>query len=107
MRIFPVAIVTLALTATATMALADKGHWFQKVDTNGDGAISRDEATAKSTERFGRFDKNDDGQISLEEWNNVHLARFDKGDTNGDGQVTQEEIDAARALIKQQKQQQN
>lgn len=101
MRIFPLAIVAVAISVTATMALADRGHWFQRVDTNGDGAISRDEATSKSTERFGKFDTNDDGQISLEEWNNVHLARFDKGDANGDGKVTMDEIEAMKAQHQQ------
>jgi Ca2+-binding EF-hand superfamily protein len=48
--------------------------WWKKVDTDGDGSISREEAQA----------------------NAPRLARdFEKVDTNGDGKITREELQAA------------
>lgn len=44
-----------------------KGEWFQKVDANGDGMISKAEFMAKHEERFNESDANKDGQISKEE----------------------------------------
>jgi Ca2+-binding EF-hand superfamily protein len=103
---------------TATKAeMAERRHaMFAKLDRNGDGKITKDEADqAKADMRerkldrmFARLDANKDGQISRTEAEQVMdrrgegagarmgrhdlLARLDK---DGDGAITQAEFDAA------------
>ncbi len=62
----------LILTATAPLALADQHTgsgegWFAKVDTDGNGTISKSEFLAKHEEKFDKMDTNGDGEISKEE----------------------------------------
>jgi len=50
-------------------------EWFKKVDTDGDGTISRQEAEANAprlAKRFDEIDANHDGKITPEE---LHAAR--------------------------------
>ena len=54
---------------------------FQKADTNGDGAISRDEALARADQRFARIDANGDGVLSKEEME-AHHGHGKRGETN-------------------------
>ena len=44
-----------------------KGHMMEKVDANGDGAISKDEFMARHEEMFNKMDADGDGSISKEE----------------------------------------
>jgi Ca2+-binding EF-hand superfamily protein len=78
-------VMTLAAAMLTVPALADdheghkgsKGHkggfMFEKLDTDGDGSVSK------------------------EEFLRVHEERFTKMDTNGDGVISKEEIEAAKA----------
>ena len=63
---------TLGLGATAAMAEHHeggdhKGGMMQKVDTNGDGVISKAEFMAKHEEMFAKMDANKDGNLSADE----------------------------------------
>lgn len=46
-----------------------------RIDSNGDGAVTRDEALAKATERFARIDANRDGTVSTDERQAARAAR--------------------------------
>ncbi|MFG0259959.1 MAG: hypothetical protein ACF8LK_06355, partial [Phycisphaerales bacterium JB041] len=48
-----------------------KGH-FAHIDTNGDGVITKDEATAAALKRFEKMDANGDGQVTKEEAKAAH-----------------------------------
>lgn len=41
---------------------------FSKVDTDGDGQLSREEFATKASERFAKLDANDDGVVTKEEF---------------------------------------
>ena len=85
------------------------GEWFNRLDTNHDGALTRDEATAASAERiaksFDRLDANHDGMITQEEMRAAGearreamkaeaQARFKSADRNGDGLLSKDEATA-------------
>ena len=40
---------------------------MMRADTNGDGAVSRDEALAQAAQRFDRMDLNHDGKLTRDE----------------------------------------
>lgn len=81
-------LTTLSLIATlaAGSALAEehgtppkdghhKGmheHMFKKTDSNGDGAISKEEWTAKGDQMFKEIDANADGKLAHEEMKAHH-----------------------------------
>src|SRR5262249_53463813 len=68
--------------------------WFQRMDTNNDGVISRDEWKGRP-KGFESLDKNKDGSISREEAalagarQGVHW--FKQMDTNNDKQISRDE----------------
>jgi Ca2+-binding EF-hand superfamily protein len=80
-----------------------------RADTDGDGRVSRDEATAAASQRTGDwFEKADldkDGYVTAEELKQgretrreemkAHMdARFQEADANGDGQLSLDEAQA-------------
>jgi hypothetical protein len=60
---------------------------FNKLDTNGDGFISRKEFDAYNAKHFKELDTNKDGKLSLEELQGGHKQAMGHGDamSHGDG----------------------
>lgn len=91
------AAIGLAVTGAANATQQPKpGKFFERIDLNKDGAISRQEAFAARSRHFERLDADNSGAISLEEFQAMAERRFQRHDLNGDGRVTQEEIVQAR-----------
>jgi len=74
MKLSTILATGLILLASAPMALAGhheggdhKSDWFAKVDTDGNGTISKAEFLAKHEKKFNKMDANGDGEISKEE----------------------------------------
>lgn len=101
------AIAALAATLGAAQpALAQGGHgarMLERLDRDGDRAISREEARAMSDERFGRWDRDGDGAVTEAEMVAAAQERiaervakmFARMDGNGDGRIERAELDAA------------
>lgn len=53
-------------------------HWFQKMDTDGNGSISKSEHDAFSQQKFTKADANKDGSISMQEF--TEHKRMEKDD---------------------------
>ena len=82
--ILPLLIAALAMPVAALacpgkgMGQGDgkRGGHIQKMDTNGDGAISAEEHAAGAAQRFAIMDTNGDGKISADEmkghWKDKH-----------------------------------
>ena len=78
------AIAISALSIGANTAMADhhkggdhKGKMMERIDTDGDGVISKAEFMAKHEEKFAKMD------------------------TDGDGNLTKDEMEAAKAKMKE------
>jgi len=75
-----------------------------EMDTNGDGAVSFEEANARhaakreqrARARFDRQDQNGDGVLSADEIGNRAAKMFERLDTNSDGIVDAEELASRR-----------
>jgi Ca2+-binding EF-hand superfamily protein len=120
------ALVTLAPAALfaadpATSTTPQAGHphaggrWFSRLDTNHDGVISKEEASAAAEARvdkmFATLDTNHDGKITQDELRASAEARraamkakFDArikaADTNGDGVLSKDEAAALPMLAR-------
>ncbi|WP_353204227.1 EF-hand domain-containing protein [Sphingomonas sp.] len=122
-------LASFAVTVLATTAFAQGGGMgMMRADTNGDGMISRAEATAQANARFDRMDANKDGTLTADERQGPggrmmaragggdgamtradFMARADRRfaliDTNKDGQLSADERkvweDKARAIAGQ------
>lgn len=111
-------LVVASLLALAPMALlaaneghrgGDRGDMFKKMDTNGDGVVTKDEVQAASADNMGKrfeaLDLNHDGQLTQDElargreqWRAAmkekFAADFKAADKNGDGGLSKEEAAA-------------
>jgi len=97
----------LAGTAYAGDAPKSDAPHGMRADKDGDGRVSRDEATSSGAERsgewFDKLDLNKDGYITQEEMKQARdtrhgdmkekmEARFKEADANGDGQLSLDEV---------------
>ncbi|WP_420963519.1 EF-hand domain-containing protein [Brucella sp. IR073] len=78
-------------------------------DTNGDGALSREELEALATKRIAagatdrmqrRLDMNGDGKVTLEEIEKQRAKEFAALDRNDDGKLDRKELRAAKRFHK-------
>lgn len=71
-----------------------KRHMFTAatIDSNGDGALSKDEVLAHNRLRFDKLDRNGDGVISTDEFSARLLSMFSRMDSNSDGLLQGEEL---------------
>jgi Ca2+-binding EF-hand superfamily protein len=102
---YVVILTALALASVAFIASAapqDDGPMgrLKRADTNGDGMISREEASALPmiSKHFDEIDTNHDGQLTIEELRAFHAkqraSRWKKIDTDGDGRISRAEAQA-------------
>jgi Ca2+-binding EF-hand superfamily protein len=112
-------VVTLLLAASGTALAADSaaerppaqagaGQYFQRLDTNGDGAISREEAQGhpRIEQAFEAMDADKDGKVTEAEFRAAMESyreqkggdkgravkdRWSKVDANGDGAISRDE----------------
>ncbi len=78
------------------------GEMKAKLDANGDGTVTADEARAGLTAMLEKYDADGNGTLSLDEFETLHSAmirermvdRFQALDNDGDGQVTGAEMTA-------------
>jgi Ca2+-binding EF-hand superfamily protein len=98
-----VSSVSVAAQA-APDAMAVQGNHFTRMDKNGDGQISREEAAAfpHLSKRFDKIDTNRDGILSKDEMKaaaqQMRDHRFALIDTNNDGLISRSEA-AARPKL--------
>ncbi len=62
--------------------------WIERMDTDGDGKISRDEWTSYYSERFTKTDANEDGFITADEMKSS--GRAGRGGREGRGEGSEE-----------------
>ena len=82
---------------------------MQYFDSNGDGAVSREEIEQVRTERFAAFDADGDSALTLAEFEGLWLDfmrermvdGFQRFDADGDGRITAAEIDRPLAMMMQ------
>ena len=86
----------------------DPEMMFERMDTNGDGKITRDELPAQAPPMLERMDSDGDGAITREELSNFQPGggrgqggrgqpmnserMFEQFDANGDGKITEDEL---------------
>lgn len=93
----------LALSAGALTVVGVAGIAYaqqsprMKMDTDGNGSVTRAEAQAHSGQMFARLDANKDGKLDTADRAARRTARFDALDTDKNGQISRAEFDAARA----------
>lgn len=95
------------LTGLAALALSGAAGAQPRADTNGDGALSRAEFSARLDQRFARLDVNRDGRLTREDRQarraadpqraERRAARLGRFDTNRDGQLSPAERQVAKA----------
>lgn len=89
-------ISALGLVSTiGAVALACGGEKGAKADTNADGKITLDEATAKLKAKFTAVDANKDGIVTTAELGDRGKRMFERADANKDGKVTLAEAQTA------------
>jgi hypothetical protein len=74
------ALALAPLFAQPALAMDGKHEGRKKMDTNGDGMLSRDEAASRPrlSQHFDKIDANKDGQLSREEMQAFHKEHAGK-----------------------------
>jgi Ca2+-binding EF-hand superfamily protein len=92
------AAIAGSLTAYAAQASGGHGRFFDRIDSDGSGAISLTEAQAMAKKRFQHMDANGDGVVTEADFLAMADGRFQKMDADGDGQVTKDEAREGRKI---------
>ena len=79
-------------------------HFIERMDTNGDGAVTAEEIEAQRAGKFAQFDANKDGELSPDEFNALEedmrrerqQAHFQRMDADGNKSVSLEEFSGPR-----------
>jgi Ca2+-binding EF-hand superfamily protein len=78
-------------------------HHFEKLDTNGDKVVTRDELLSGVTKHFDLADANKDGSVTPAERQAAHekfaAERFMQNDKNKDGALSSDELPPQRAKM--------
>ena len=91
------ALITGLARTNMTTDRKDKSMMHaQKLDTNGDGAISLLEITARQEHRFANLDHNENGMIEKHEFNARLITMFHQMDRDGDGLLRGNELPGHR-----------
>lgn len=83
-KLFYTAALMGAMAMPFSAALADhhkgdyKGKMMEKVDTNGDGMISKEEFMARHEEQFAKMDADGDGNLTKDEMHSAREKMMDK-----------------------------
>ena len=85
---------TLLMAATAALITAGGSAWAGHHE--GDGEHKRGHGGMME-----KMDTNEDGMISKDEFLAKHAAHFDKMDKDGDGNISKDEMSAAREQMKE------
>ncbi|MCI4646440.1 MAG: EF-hand domain-containing protein [Hyphomonadaceae bacterium] len=106
------AVAAFGVSGVTLFAAAERGgaHFFhggghfEKLDTDGDGTVTRDEVEAVRVEKFSAADSNGDGTISVEEFTAAaeareaerraerHARMFERLDKDSDGTLSAAEL---------------
>jgi Ca2+-binding EF-hand superfamily protein len=102
------AAFALVIAPTAFANINTKAK-FDKIDTNSDGAVSRDEFTTHAREYFVTCDTNHDGFCTVIEMKATEAGKSAKGmsaadkvkkfDSDGDGRLTVEEMTTGKQAM--------
>lgn len=91
----------IALGGAAAQA-KDRGHGpiFERIDANGDGAVTQEEVRAHAAARFAQADADNDGSLTAQEMLALRGGQraermLERHDTDGNGQLSAEELRAA------------
>ena len=91
------ALITGLASVNMTTYRKDKSMMHaQKLDTNGDGAISLFELTARPDHRFAKLDRDENGMIEKHEFNARLITMFHQMDRDGDGLLQSDELPGPR-----------
>lgn len=104
-RALAVGVAALLATGSLAAAAGPTGHggrMLERLDLDGDGAVSRDEARAFGDARFQRWDRDSNGVVTEAEMIEAAQERiaarvgkmFARMDRNGDGRLERAELDA-------------
>lgn len=85
--IFAASLGSLSATPVLAQSVLD-------LDTNGDHAISVDEASAALDKQFAKLDTNGDGVVDKKEYVDARLAELGRMDSDNDGEITRSELRA-------------
>ena len=99
---------TLALGALPSAFAGNSADKFKKMDTNGDGKVTREEHASGAKQMFTKNDANNDGALTVAELDAAMVAQGEKPgkhhktsaekiqmiDQNGDGRITASEHEA-------------
>ena len=69
-------------------------HFFDQMDSNGDGQISQSEFDESHAKRFARWDRDGNGEVTKDEVQRRVSRRFERVDSNGDGIIEESEFQA-------------
>ncbi|MEM9044872.1 MAG: EF-hand domain-containing protein [Pseudomonadota bacterium] len=99
-----VATALLVAPVTSVAQASDLSKRFEKVDLNGDGAVSREELNEFGNAKFDEIDADGNGSLTEDEAVSIAISRaterakkrFAKADADGDGVIQRSEFEQRR-----------